>query len=269
MSRLSGIGLRGEADFLRRQNNQILSRQKRIKTLKVKGLHVFIVLVVFVVTGFAAFKAGKFFLTWEKLNIKSFKLINGPMYESEKLRGILKTHNGNIMSLNLNHLRKDLLKLNEIKDVSISRRLPSTLEIRFELRKPVFQIYNQGSYKVIDNDGVVLFQSKQKHKELITIKEVNLEKLDLLIPFFSEISQLRGSLDYVTYREPYGVILKLRNIPEFYYPGEMRYVQKINYFLKLRANPVLKANKIINVDLRFNNRIYLEYEEEVNKKHEK
>lgn len=265
MSEISKIGLGGEVDFLRRYNNRVLNRQKKIKIIKLKGFHLFFIFILFIITGFTAYKAGEFMLTWEKLDVKSFKLINSPVFESALMEKVLKRYNGNIMSLKLRNLRSELLTIKEVKEVSLSRKLPSTVEIKFELRDPVFQVLINKKYNLIDNEGVVLFKSLKKRNDLITIKNLSENELLKIIPHLSEIGTLKNSIEYVSFKKPYGVTLKLKGIKEIFYPGEKNFSNKINYYLKLRNLSLLNKDKIKNVDLRFKKRIYLEYEEEVNK----
>ena len=75
MSRAAGIVTRSEGDFFRRSNNRSLVKQKRIKSIKLKGFHLTLILIIFAGAGLAAFKAGQFFMTWKEFEVKSFKLL--------------------------------------------------------------------------------------------------------------------------------------------------------------------------------------------------
>jgi cell division septal protein FtsQ len=263
MRELSGIGLKGEADFFRTHNNRILNKNKRIKSIKLKGFHIVFILSIFVVTGFVAFKIGKFLLTWEKLNIQSYNLVNGPKFQSKKLNEILKKYNGNILTLNLDDLRKELLTLREIKEVSLSRNLPSSIEINFKLRKPIFQVVIKKKYNIIDDEGVILYESKTKNENFIEIRDIKIDDLSKIVPYLSELSRIRNNIDYIGLQKPYGVKLKLKHNKEIFYPGESDFARKINLYLEIREKPIIKMEKVKCVDLRFKDRFYLEYEEEV------
>lgn len=270
MSEISSIGLKGESDFLRKKNNRIVNKQKRIKSIKLKGFHLFLILIIFTIAGFAAYKAGEFIMTWEKFKVSSFKLINSPGLEAQVLKEMLAKYSTNIFSLNIKELKKELLKLREVKDAALSRKLPSTIEITFYLRKPVFQVVIKDrkgyKYELIDAEGVVLRTSAKREKGLVTIKDIKKDEWKKILPYLEELDKVKNAIDYVSLKEPYGITLKLKGIREIFYPGEKNFAYKINYYLKLKRMPLLKKYRVRYVDLRFEDRFYLEYEndEEVN-----
>lgn len=263
MKTIANTGLMGETDFLRKQNNKIIKKQKKLKSIKLKGIHLLFILTLFSFIAFAIYKTGRFILTWEKLNIKSFKLSNIPGLKLKEVKNILKRSNGNILTLSLNDLRSQLVNIPEVKDASISRILPSTIEIRFLLRKPVFQIEVKGKYIIIDKEGVALYRNVENRENLITIKNIEISQQEKIIPYLSQLNSIKDHIDHVSFKEPYGILLKLKGIDETFYPGEVCITEKINYYLKLRKKLSLDKNKIMNVDLRFEDRFYLEYKEEV------
>ena len=142
MKLLSSLGLNGEVEFLRRNNNKDLIRQKKIRTIKLKSFHVIFICLLLIFIGFLIFRSAQFLLTWDKLKIKTVKLINSPRLGKAKVRNILKYFNGNILSLDFDYIRSELMNLNDVRDISISRSLPSTVEIYFRLREPVFQLFS-------------------------------------------------------------------------------------------------------------------------------
>jgi cell division septal protein FtsQ len=270
MSKVSSIGLNGESEFFRRDNNRDLIKQKKIRSIKLKGFHLALILVIFVVAGFAAFKAGEFIMTWEKFKVKSFRLINSPGLETQALKRILTKFNMNIFSLSINELKKELITLREVKDVAISRKLPASIEIRFYLRIPVLQVIRKdkhgAAYDLIDEDGVVLRTSKTRQAKLVTVKSVTQDEWKKILPYLDELNKVGHAIDYVGLKEPYGITLKLKEVREIFYPGDSNFAYKINYYLKLKHRPLLKKYRVKYVDLRFEDRFYLEYEneEEVN-----
>ena len=259
MRGIASIGLNGEAEFLRMNNNRSLNRKKKIKTIKLKGIHLFFIIVLLFLAGFSALKASHFLLRWDKLDIKSFKLINSPKIEFKNLRKILKNYNGNILMLNFTNLRRELLKFKIVEDVSLTRVLPSTIVIKFVLRKAIFQFRSGGKYNIIDKHGIVLYEKSEKQKGLITIKGLKKEDFGKIYAYLSELTKIQDLVDYISFVKPYGVKLKLKDINEIFYPGEEDFARKINYFLRLKRIIPLKENKIKYVDLRFKNRFYFEY----------
>jgi cell division septal protein FtsQ len=265
MSTMTGAQtvLGGEAEFLRRHNSQILRKQKRIRTIQVKGLHIFFIFLLVSTAAFAAYKIGAFVLSWEKLDIKTFVLTNKPVFRSNELESMLKRYRGNILTLRFSELREQLLNFKEVKDVSISRKLPSTIEIRFDLRKPVFQAAINDKYNILDSEGVILYTGDTSSSGLINIWNIEKSELEELNPYLPELSRIKAFLEYVTLEKPYGVSLKLKGRDEIFYPGETDFAYKINLYLKLSRHPLLENYTIKSVDLRFKDRFYFEYQTEV------
>jgi len=264
MNSIARSAFKGESDFLRRHNNKMVNKEKRIRIIQVRGLHIFVIFVLMIAAAFGAYKLGSFVLTWEKLNVKKFVLINKPTYHAPRLEKMLKQFRGNILTINFDKLQEKLLSLNEVKEVYLSRQLPSTVEIKFLLRKPIFQVAFNEKYNIIDVEGVVLYTSEKSNEELIRIHDVKQEELEILAPYLPELSRIKDSIDYISLKKPYGVALKLKGKSEIFYPGETDFASKINYYLKLRQRPLLKDYIVKSVDLRFKDRFYFEYDTEVN-----
>ena len=162
MKKMAGYGPVTEIEFLRKNNNRAVNRQKKIRTIKIRSLHVFLIIILFLMSGYAAYSVGKFMTGWEKLNIRSFKLINAPVFKNNSVKNILKKYGGNILTLNTKSLRDELKGIKEIAEVSISRKLPSTVELRLNLRQPAFQFLYKGKYNVVDKYGVILSEIEKK-----------------------------------------------------------------------------------------------------------
>ena len=263
MKAMAGV-LSGETEFLRKQNSKTINKEKKIKSIRIKGFHLFLIFFLLVTAAFAAYKIGSFVLTWKKLDIKTFLLINKPTFKTGELEHILRRHQGNILTLNFDDLREQLLTLPEVKDVSLSRKLPSTIEVRFILRKPVFQVAINGKYNIIDDEGIILYTSMKSKKDLITVRNVKTGELETVAHYLAELKSVKNSLSYVSLIKPYGIALKLKGKKEIFYPGEKDFSDKISCYLTLRKRPLLRKYNIKCVDLRFKDRFYFEYEMEVN-----
>jgi cell division septal protein FtsQ len=263
MKQASTIGLRGEMDFFRRNNNRHISRQKKIKTIKIKGLHLLLICILLVLIGISIYMSARFLLSWEELNVKTVRLVNSPRHGKAKVQKLLTYFQGNILGLSLDHLKKELTGIDEVKDVSISRILPTTVEIRFILREPVFQVLLNRRYHVIDVEGVSLYSLSGPRADLMIIRGIKKRELESIIPYLGELNKIRDSLEYIGYQQPYGVMIKLKGMKEEFYPGEQDYAEKITYFLKVKKLLALSQHQIKRVDLRFANRFYLEFDKEV------
>lgn len=265
---ISSTGLRSETEFLRRYNNRLLDKQKKIRTIRVKGLHIFLVFLLVSIAALAAWRIAVFVLTWDKLNVKYYTLIGPPKFHTSEIQAVLRKFNGNILTINFTQLRQSILHFKEVKEVYLGRKLPSTIEVRFILRKPVFQVAFNGKYNFLDIEGIILHTSSEPNYNLITIKDVPDNDLGELIPFLPELNRIRNSIEYVGLQKPYGILLKLKGLDEIFFPGDGNFAKKINHYIKIRQTPQLKNFLVKRVDLRFDDRIYFEFQEKNDKETE-
>lgn len=269
MKKMAGYGPVTEIEFLRKNNNRAVNRQKKIRTIKIRSLHVFLLIILFLMSGYAAYSVGKFMTGWEKLNIHSFKLINTPVFTNNNVRNIIKKYGGNILTLNTKDLRNELMGIKEIAEVSISRKLPSTVELRLNLRKPAFQFLYKGKYHVVDKDGIVLSEAKKKIEEIMIIRDITPSDLSDIFPGLSSLIDKKDIIEYISFREPYGTALKLKGTSEIFYTGNEVDMKKLKQYLKIRKKLGYDEKTIKSVDLRFRNRFYLEFEKEIIQNNEK
>lgn len=263
MKQITGFYPGGEIEFLRKRNNKNLHRTKKIKSIRLKSFHIILIIAVFIILGYGAFRAGKFITEWRVLSVKSFHLVNSPHFMENKVQNILKSYGGNILTINLEKLRSDLLCIREVRDVNISRKLPSTLQVTFFLRRPVYQIREGNRIKLLDREGIIVTDRIKPENGLIMIKNGKTIDFRRFTPGLIELSSMKSLIEYITYKNPYGLVLKLKNLPELFYTGEKNFIPKIKQFLKLKSKLGLNENRIKAVDLRFNGRFYLEYTREV------
>ncbi len=261
MRELSGVGLRGEADFFRRNNNRSLNRQKRIRSIRIQGIHMVAILVVLTMGALLAYRAGHFMLTWERLNVSSFQLVNPPHFERDHVRSLVREYRGNILTLDFQSLRKRLLKIREVRSVSLTRRLPSTVVVNFELRVPVFQYERSGGYRIMDRDGVVLDQGREPCDHLITLKGLREADLPRLKPYLPELEKIRGNVRYVGLDSLRRVVVKWKGLPEIVYPPARNFDRRLQDYLHWKRKLGL-TRPIRYVDLRFENRYYFAYRKE-------
>ncbi|MDY0297576.1 MAG: hypothetical protein RB296_09695 [Acidobacteriota bacterium] len=261
MRELSGVGIRGEAEFFRRVNNRTLTRQKRIRIIQVRGLHMILMLIVLGMGAMLAWRSAHFLFTWKRLEVQSFHLVNPPHFERERVHEMVKRYRGNILALDFQSLRRELLQLREVRSVSLTRRLPSTVEVGFELRTPVFQFDRNGQYSIIDRDGVVLQQSRLPLKGLITVRQVEETDLPRLTPYLAELERVRDQVEYVGMDSFHRVVMKWRELPELVYPPPANLVQRLRDYTQWKKRLKL-VRDIRYVDLRFENRFYFAYRQE-------
>jgi len=233
-------------------------RSARRKTKKTTLFHFIFLLILVFMIALAVIKTAEFLFNWEYLSIKHFKLINPPVLYTKEIKGILRNYKDNILTVDINRLENEFLKFKEIISVDVKRVLPDKLEIGFKLRKPEFLLINRKKNIVLDKDGVVL--ANKKVNNLIKIVNVKFDNLNEILKFSDELLNMKKFIEYVTFKRPYGIVLKIRGLNELFYCGERDFLKKIKFYLKIKKRIMVPLKKIRVVDLRFNDRIYIEYE---------
>lgn len=261
MKNSMGSSLKFEAEFFRKNNNLTVAREKKIHFIQVRTVHVLLMLTIALLAVLTVYKAANFLLTCDALQVHSFRLRNQPVFAKERIAGILRRFGGNILTLDLEDLHAQLLQVPEIENASIRRILPDTVEIAFRLRRPFYQHYADGMYRLLDADGVDLSVQRQIPDGLIAVRGGSTAVSAVAI-FSRELQPLRDKIEYVAYNEPYGLEVKFRDVPEIFYPGENNFVRKINRYFKIKRRLPLNVAAIRSVDLRIAGRIYFEYLDE-------
>jgi cell division septal protein FtsQ len=262
MNDLRSGSLKFEAEFFRKSNNLTLTREKKIRSIQMRTVHILALLFLTLLVGFTVYKTAVFLLECDTLQVHSFRLRQQPVFEKERVWGILKRSAGNILTLNLGELRAQLLQLPEIEDVAISRILPDVIEIGFRLRQPLFYFNKNGVFQLLDAGGLILGEQHTMPTGLIPIQGGDGSVLNQIAAAAQELLPLRNKIEYVAFREPYGLELKLLAGPEVFYPGATGFLKKINRYYKIKPHLDLNGLMIRYVDLRITGRIYFGYFDE-------
>jgi len=259
MNEIRSHSLKFEADFFRKNNNLTVTREKKIRSIQMRTVHVLVLLALSLLVGLTIYKGATFLLECDMLQVHSFRLRQQPVFAKAKALEILKRSGGNILTLNLGDLRDQLLQLPEIEDVAISRVLPDTVEINFRLRQPLFCFQKNGVFQLLDAGGLLLGERSTMPPGLIPIRGGDESTLTQIAALAQELLPLRNKIEYLTYQEPYGIEIKMLDGAEVFYPGANRFVEKINRYYSIKPHLDLNGSLIRYVDLRIAGRIYFEY----------
>ncbi len=258
MNDIRSHSLKFEAEFFRKSNNLSLTREKKIRSIQMRSMHILLLLLVTLLLGFAAYKTAVFLLECDMLQVRSYRLRRQPVFAKDEVRRILSHNAGNILTLDLRNLRAQLLRLPEVENVAISRILPDTVEIGFTLRQPLFYLSQNGMYQLLDGGGRVLGEQATLPTDLIPVRVNDMSIMSQIAATSKELLPMRRKIEYITYHEPYGIELKLRSGPEIFFPGTSGFAKKINRFFKIKPHLPLNGALIRYVDLRLAGRIYFE-----------
>lgn len=254
----NGGGMRLEADFFRKANNLTIARERKIRTIQVRAVHVVVLLSLLLGLGYGSYRLAGFLVSWDKLAVHTIRIGNPLRYEARQADAILQRHRGNILTVDLVALRQELLTISEIRDVALSRILPDTLAATFVLRRPEFVWQMDDGYRILDVQGLSLHENGQPEAGLILIRHTAAADIPRLVARFAELEPLRPRIDYVAWNDPYGIELKLIGCSELFYPGESGFRAKIGKYMELKKRLRLDEQAIRYVDLRMNDRIYFE-----------
>jgi cell division septal protein FtsQ len=254
----NGGGIRLEADFFRKANNLTIARERKIRTIQVRAAHVVVLLTLLLGLGYGTFRLAGFLVSWDKLAVHTVRISNPPRYGAPLVNALIKRHCGNILTLDLADLRRELLGVPEIREVALSRILPDTLAASFVLRRPEFAWQTGNRWCILDVDGVSLNENGSPEPGLILIQNTAAADIPRLVALFGELEPLRRRIEYASWNDPYGIELKLAGAGEMFYPGESGFTAKIGKYLQLKKRLGLEGQAIAYADLRMNDRIYFQ-----------
>jgi len=249
-----------ETDYFRKYNNRFVSRERRFRSVQLRSFHLFLILVLIAVLFFCAQRATAFVLTWDRLSIRTVRVTGAPAQERSEMWSIINQFRGNILAVNLEVLKQRLLALRQVKEVSISRDLPSTLDVCFELRRPLVRWHTPTGWRVFDETGVFLYATEDSADAQIPVIQTEIDKAEKIFARASELKKLAGVIDHVAYRLPYGLEVKLKGIGEVFYPGEGDMHGKFREYFRVKSQ-LLAGEHPIYVDMRLPDRFYLGYNE--------
>jgi cell division protein FtsQ len=252
--------LKFEADFFRKSNNLTVTREKKIRSIQVRTVHLLLLLLLALLAALVISRAASYVLTCEALQVRQFRLRRQPVYARAQVAAILRRHGGSILAMDMKSLQAQLQQVPEIAAASIRRVLPDTVEIVFTLRRPFYQHFRNGSFRLLDEAGRELGRQEQMPAGLVPLRG-NEEALAAIAPLSRELRPLRKRIEYVAWSEPRGIELKLLDATEVFYPGEDDFAGKIGHYFRIKGRLGLGA-AVQRVDLRIPGRIYFEWHEE-------
>ncbi|MBN1222164.1 MAG: FtsQ-type POTRA domain-containing protein [Candidatus Aminicenantes bacterium] len=248
--------------FRRKDSRSKTKKVRRKIRLKVKHILTYF----FLIGGFffSIQKSYLFLISWEKLNVSQVEIQCKKKSVEEKVRQFLKgKYLGNLILLDMDTLKKNLLTHPWIKDVHMRKSFPSTVRIDIKERVPFALLRSEALY-LIDRDGVKLQKVDPEHSgsyPLLTdthhFKNDVAPKLNLARECLDSLNisqELKvAAIDLSEYDN---AKVKLKDSPTWIIIGNDNFRGKIEFLLT--HQDILQHYGILEyVDLRFKNRLYI------------
>ncbi len=254
--------LRFETDFFRQKNNLSIRRDRKIRSLQAKTIHILLALAVLGLAGLASYRTARFVLTCDQLRVRQFSISQAPKFSAGRVAAVLQEVRGNILVVSIPALRERLLKIPEIAGVSITRLLPGTIALHFELRTPLYALEEPKGFRLFTAGGLEISTSATMPPGLVRVRGVAETDIPHIAAASQEIVRLGKAIDYVTYQRPYGITLRRAGHAPLFSPGEDRFLEKLAEYDRIQPRLPWPEESIQRVDLRIAGRVYLQAGEE-------
>ena len=178
----------------------------------------------------------------------------------------------NILQADLEANRTRLLTSGWVKDATLRRLLPSTIEVMVEERTPVGLGRFAGRLYLIDEVGTVIDEHGPAFSEfdlpiidgLETSPgpdvEVDGARVQLAARLIAELEarpDLAARVSQIDARDSYDAVVLLSDDPTLIHLGHERFVERLQAYLELAPALHARVPDIDYVDLRFEHRIYV------------
>ena len=150
------------------KNKRKIARKKNRRILKIS-------LLFFIIVGMAAFIFVSPVFNISKIEVKGNEIISSDTIIS--LSGI--KENENIFRISKKNINNRLKENPYIKDVTIGRKLPGTLELNIDERKIAYQVKVINSYVYLDYQGYIL-EVSEKQKDVPIVEGFNTDQESIL-----------------------------------------------------------------------------------------
>ncbi|NOR14122.1 MAG: FtsQ-type POTRA domain-containing protein [Candidatus Aminicenantes bacterium] len=248
---------------LYRRGEKRAAPKKIQKKFKVKPLHIFLLGILITGIFVTAQQTYLYLIGWDKLTISEIDVVCGKLELKAAAESYLaQKHLGNILLLDIDHLRHSLESHPWIKEVHIGKALPSRIKIVITERIPT-AVIQSGSWVLIDREGVELspITSPSEWKLPLFTDKQNFqkereEKLMLAWKLLEELPpEERERVQVVNLSQYDNVQVKLKDFPAWIKLGHDRFFEKLQTLDSERLF-LERFDALEYVDLRLPERIY-------------
>lgn len=204
--------------------------------------------------------------------VADLKLISHSRLSVGEVEGLLDGLKGrNIVMTPLEPWRQRLLSSPWVREASLRRALPSTIEVRITERVPMAVARSGDALLLIDEQGTVIDEFGPRYRALdLPIVEGLMERdgkpavadpayVALVADTLGSLREARllGSVSQVDVRNLRDVTVLLMNDAALLHLGRERFGERVQSYLDMRERLAQMVEQVESVDLRFENRVYV------------
>ncbi len=205
--------------------------------------------------------------------VQDLRVIGRNRLSAGEVEGLLDGLRGrNIVTTSLEPWRAKLLASPWVKEASLRRALPSTIEVRIVERTPMAVARAGERLLLIDEQGVVVDEFGPRYGAVdLPIVEGLLERdeqasgepdaarVALTAAALASLKQagLLAGVSQIDVSNAYNVAVTLVDDPAVLYVGRDRFAERVQAYLDIEGRLVRMLEQVESVDLRFGNRVYV------------
>jgi cell division septal protein FtsQ len=224
--------------------------------------------------GYAGYRAFDLVLNASTLHVGRIHVQGNVRLSNGEVQALVRELQGaNILTANLSHHRRVLLRSPWVADVALRRVLPSTIEVYVSERRP-FGLCRLGSQLfLIDRHGTVLDEFGPQYAEfdlpiidgLVRGPRKGASAIDItraafaarVVDALSDRPSLAKRVSQIDVTDLHDAVVLLDNDPSLLHLGEDRFRERLESYLDIAAALKERYPDIDYVDLRFEQRVYL------------
>ncbi len=178
----------------------------------------------------------------------------------------------NLLLVDLDRFRADLLDSRWVADVTVRRVFPSTIAARVVERHPIAVARLGAQLYLVDDAGVIIDEFGPQYRDLdlpivdgmaapaSADRPIDPGRAQLVARFMESLAgrpDVMRALSQVNVATAGNVIVLLGDDPTFLHLGDERFLERLQTYLELTPALVERGRTVDYVDLRFGNRVFL------------
>ena len=181
-------------------------------------------------------------------------------------------HGVNILTVDLETNRDQLLTSGWVKTATLRRLLPSTIEVAIEERKPVGLGRFASRLYLVDSRGTVIDEYRPGFNDLalpiidglappgsrgLVVDDLRANLAAQVIATLGTKTVLAERVSQIDVSDPYNAVVLLSDDPTFLYLGSEQFADRLHRYLELAPALRSRVPEIDYVDMRFERRVYV------------